>query len=420
MASEQDKKTNKVDTTEENKQQPQVESVKAEPSSDDVITASDKPEPKPSKTEPTMADLEKELSALNTSKTTAKVDDKKPQPEVTAVIKPKNKTAVLAFILSLSAVIAIGVGIWQGQIWLANQQQVQALKQQAFEQSQQTVTQLQSQIAQLQNNRQQQINGYNRLSQNQQSMGRRIKELAQHQPNHWLAAEGSYLINLAERKLVIEQDITTAIQLLVDANARFTAMNDASVMFIRTAISEDIAKLHAIKQPESDAIYLALSGLIGQLEQLKFAHVYIPEPMAEAESEQVSDDINDWKTNLSTSAKRFFGNFIKVTERSSAVTPQLPVEQQWYVLANISNQLVMAQHASLKNNQTVYQESLKLIDLWLEQYFDTADVNVVAFANTLTALAAKPVNVVLPTNLSAQALAENFVIQQAGGANVNK
>ena len=338
-------------------------------------------------------------------------ENKATQPS--QVVKSRSWLAVFAFLFSLIAIAGVAFIWWQSQVWLKNQEQMEQLKQQSLLNTQQTLNQQQAQITDLLTKLSQQQNNQQTVQQSLDSMQSRIKELGESQPNYWLAAEANYLINLAERRLLIEQDAGTAMRLLVDANMRLAAMQDPSVFHIRTAISQDIAALKVVNQPNTDDIYLALSGLLGQVPALPFAQVYIPQPnQVQSEAAQVSDNIDDWQDNLMVSVERFFAHFVTIRKQEMQVQPQLPADQQWFVRANINTELLMAQNAVLDKNQQRYLDAISIINQWSQQYFDQSKPEVVAFVNNLAHLSKQDVELVLPGELAAQALIANYVIEQ--------
>jgi len=361
----------------------------------------------------------KAAAAKTTNKATSAsspVKDSKDQ-KTKATTKTKSWLAIFAFIFSLAACAFVGFFWWQSQVWLKNQEQVEQLKQQALINTQQSLNQLQAKLTQLEVMSEQKLdqteNDTKKINDSLGSLAARIKELGQSQPNYWLAAEAGYLINLAERRLLVEQDVNTAIQLLLDANQRLTAMQDPSVFHIRTAISENVASLYTIKQPDSDSVYLAISGLMAEAKTIKFAQVYIPKPNASKKQQaEVSSEVNDWLTNIFTSFKRFFGNFITITQRDAQVQPQLPADQKWFVRANLTTQMLMAQNAILDKNQARYDDAIKQIETWITQYFDSNDDAVISFMITLHSLKQQDIGLSLPTGLSAQPLIANYLQQQ--------
>ena len=320
-------------------------------------------------------------------------------------------TAMFALLLSLLAVAAVGVLYWQSQLWLNNQAQLEQMKQQSLLTTQQTLNQQQAQITDLLTKLSQQENRQQLEADALKAMQNRLAELGESQPNHWLAAEANYLVNLAERRLLVEADVATSIQLLVDAEQRLAAMQDPSVFHIRTAISQDIAALNGLVQSNTDDIYLTLSGLITESAQLPFAQVHIPQQgESEQDTQRVTGEISDWQQNLQVSLQRFFAHFVTIRKQERQVQPQLPADQQWFVRANLTTQVLMAQHAVLAHDQSKYADALQHIATWASAYFDLADPQVVAFVNQLDHLRQQNVALNLPKGLSAQPLVANYVI----------
>ena len=359
----------------------------------------------------TAPNTEPQATKTETQKTTIPPHSFRDEPKV-VVKKSSGALTIFAFLFSLVAIAGVGFIAWQGKLWLATQQEVDNLKQQAFDNSQQTINQLQSRITQLQSKLASQNSTITRFNQSLVDLNRRTKELGQSQPNQWLAAEALYLVNLAERRLLVEQDITTAIQLLLSANVRLTAMNDPSVFPVRQALSEDIAALRAVVQPNTDDIYLTLSGLISQVQALPFAQVYMPDPVVSTNAPQVSTEIDGWQQNLKISLERFMGNFITVTRNENPVKPALPADQQWYVRSNITTQLLMAQQSVLEQKNNTYQDALGQSKSWLIEYLDTNSPAVTAAVTTIEAIEQLDVELLLPAQLSSQALLANFVQKQ--------
>ena len=320
--------------------------------------------------------------------------------------------ALFAILLSLGTLATVGFIWWQGQMWLTTQQQVDALKDQQLKNQQQTVGQLRNQINQLQAKLTQQNTNMQRYQRSIAELTNRTKELGQSQPNQWLAAEALYLVNIAERRLLVEQDVETALQLLVGANSRLTAMNDPSVFPIRQAISEDVAALHAVQQPDSDSLYLALSGLISQVQTLAFSQYYLPERQQDAAEVIVTDNLNDWQSNLKISLQRFMGNFVTISRNEHPVKPALPADQQWYVRANITQQLQMAQQAVLEQNKAIYADTVSQANEWMRQYLDIDDIAVIAAVQSLEAIQDRNVELQLPASLGSQAMLSNYVLTQ--------
>ena len=80
----------------------------------------------------------------------------------------------------------------------------------------------------------------------------KVLDLDDKRPNDWMLAESEYLVRMAGRKLWLEHDIVSAITLLGNADERIKALNDPSLMPIRKALAEDIAKLKGMPRVDRE------------------------------------------------------------------------------------------------------------------------------------------------------------------------
>ncbi|MGL4836512.1 MAG: uroporphyrinogen-III C-methyltransferase, partial [Shewanella sp.] len=108
-----------------------------------------------------------------------------------------------------------------------------------------------------------------KLAANQDQLSERLNQLAARSPTHWMAAEADYLVNMAGRKLWLEKDPRTAIDLLKSADETIAAMNNPALLPIRKALAQDIAATANINITDIDGSALALDALIAQLNTLQ-------------------------------------------------------------------------------------------------------------------------------------------------------
>jgi UDP-N-acetyl-2-amino-2-deoxyglucuronate dehydrogenase len=84
-----------------------------------------------------------------------------------------------------------------------------------------------------------------------------------------MLAEASYLVRMAGRKLWLEQDLTTASALLIDADSRIQAIADPSLIPLRKALADDIAKLKSAPEVDREGLSLRVGTLLDNIDQLK-------------------------------------------------------------------------------------------------------------------------------------------------------
>jgi uroporphyrin-3 C-methyltransferase len=78
----------------------------------------------------------------------------------------------------------------------------------------------------------------------------------------WVRAEALYLLELAERRLELEDDVQTALAAMESADARLATIDDPAVREVRAKLSGEIAALRAVTPPDVGQVL----SRIGRLE----------------------------------------------------------------------------------------------------------------------------------------------------------
>ncbi len=230
-------------------------------------------------------------------------------------------------------------------------------------------------------------------------------------PNDWLLAEADYLVKLAGRKLFIEHDVESATQLMETADQRIAALNDPSLTPLRKSMANDITKLKSIPLIDRDGLVLRLSSLQQQVDALPLANAILPE--AEQVQEQVvSQDINDWQTNLMTSLKDFSENFITFRTRDGNIIPLLSPEQHFYLKENIKAKLETAIKSVYVEQQEIYTTALGTAQQWSQSFFNQDNNAVKSFQTALEQLAKQKVDVEYPVKLETQKELSDVITQR--------
>ncbi|MFV0597884.1 uroporphyrinogen-III C-methyltransferase [Shewanella sp.] len=311
--------------------------------------------------------------------------DTKPQaskPESTQATRQVVQVNRSSWAIRFGVLLALGLTVCtigggyllyqQMQQQLQAQIQVQTAKNQALqEQLQQALLAPNQRIAQLE---QQQLSNtktfqeLSKLASDQSQLQDRLNKLAQRSPTHWMASEAEYLVNMAGRKLWLENDPRTATDLLKSADETIAAMNNPALLPIRKALAKDIAATTNIKSADIEGSVLALDALIGQLDKL-------PLNRADAEASTpedttISGDLNDWQSNLSKTWKALTQDFITIRHRTADAPALLAPQQQWYLVENIRHKLLQSQLALYRYDRAAYHQSLMMARQWIQTYFD--------------------------------------------------
>lgn len=218
------------------------------------------------------------------------------------------------------------------------------------------------------------------------------------QPNDWLLSEADFLLNNALRKLVLDNDVDTAVSLLKVADETLLKVSDPRVVGVRTAINSDLKQLLSVNNIDQNAIMQRLSQLANSVDELTVLNVNFDEP--KAEDSQLSGSWDDWKQNAEKSATSFLNHFIRITPKKSDSRALLAPNQDIYLRENIRLRLQLAIMAVPRQQNDLYKQSLETVAAWIRSYFDTTTEMAQNFLNEVDELADQSIYVDVPTQLN--------------------
>lgn len=332
----------------------------------------------------------------------------KPQP--TAVVNgSKNRSgAVLGGVAILLALgLTGGLYLHGHKNAVAQQAELAQLKQQlasALSKIDQTSSKDAEQLAALDQTQQ-------RLQGEMQGLQNRVLDLNDKRPNDWMLAESEYLVRMAGRKLWLEHDLVSAITLLGNADERIAALNDPSLMPIRKALAEDIAKLKGMPRIDREGLTLKLAALSDQIELLPLSTVSMPEAKAEPD-QAVSANPDEWESNLKKNWVKFTENFVTIRRRDGAVEALLSPQQEIFLRENLKTKLLQAQLSVYREQQALYEDSLDKAQRWLTQYFDTDNSATHYMQGEIDKLKGEQIQIDYPAQFKTQAMLEQVLTER--------
>ena len=336
-----------------------------------------------------------------------------PQPENNDKKKAGNKTSLALSAIAIAIAIAAGIGLYG-----LNKQQ--ATRQNA------TTSELASQVAALQKaqeNQKSELEGVIKQqadqlneAKHQETLAKQLDELQQKvavisgsDAKTWLLAQADFLVKLAGRKLWSDQDVTTAAALLKSADASLADMNDPSLIGARRAITDDIATLSAVNQVDYDGMILKVNQLANQIDNLRLADNNDDDSPMDADSDELSSSISEWRVNLQKSWQNFMDSFITVRRRDETAVPLLAPNQDIYLRENIRSRLLVAAQAVPRHQEETWKQSLDNVSTWVRAYYDTDDATTKAFLDEVDKLSQQSITMTVPETLQSQALLEKLM-----------
>lgn len=242
-----------------------------------------------------------------------------------------------------------------------------------------------------------------------QAQVKQVSQLAgAQQPSDWLFSEADFLLNNALRKLVLDNDVDTAISLLKLADETLVKVNNSQANAIRTAINQDLKQLLSLSSVDQNAVMQKLSQLANTVDELQALNVNFDE--TPEKSGKLSDDIADWQQNVEKSATSFLNHFIRISPKQSADKKELLApNQDIYLRENIRLRLQLAIMAVPRQQDELYKQSLDAVASWVRSYFDTSAEVTQNFLKSVDELADSSIYVDVPEQLQSLTLLDKYL-----------
>ena len=233
-----------------------------------------------------------------------------------------------------------------------------------------------------------------------QAQIKQVSQLASaQQPNDWLFSEVDFLLNNALRKLILDNDVDTAISLLKLADETLVKINNAQANSVRNAINQDLKKLLSLSSVDQNSVMQKLSQLANTVDELQVLNVNFDD--TPENNNKLSDSIEDWQQNVEKSATSFLNHFIRISPKQSANKKELLApNQDIYLRENIRLRLQIAILSVPRQQDDLYKQSLQTVASWIRTYFDTNTDVAQNFLKNLDELAEQSIYVDVPTQLS--------------------
>lgn len=211
---------------------------------------------------------------------------------------------------------------------------------------------------------------HSRLSQQVNELTSTLDKLNGNQTDRQLDAEVAYLIRMAERKVVIEQNVLHARYLLMEAAHLLSDNSEPRRFRLRELLEQDLNQLQIKKLSNNDALLIKLNALLSSTTQLKFAK---PQQVFGQPQQKPSDDISEWRQNLGIMWDRLTDDFLSWEVIDEPFQPYLNMQQQAIVRGMLQYHILTAQHAVLSREPQLYQSALQLVDTLLPKFDQDAE-----------------------------------------------
>ena len=227
------------------------------------------------------------------------------------------------------------------------------------------------------------------------------------QPTDWLFSEADFLLNNALRKLVLDNDVDTAVSLLKLADETLAKVNNSQSSAIRSAINQDLKQLLSVAGVDQNSVMQKLSQLANTVDELPVLDVNFGD---DQNATKLSDSLSDWAENAEKSATSFLNHFIRISPKHGADRKELLApNQDIYLRENIRLRLQLAIMAVPRQQNELYKQSLEAVASWIRSYFDTNAEVTQSFLKSVDELSEVSIYVDVPSQLQSLSMLDKYL-----------
>ena len=197
----------------------------------------------------------------------------------------------------------------------------------------------------------------------------------------WVGAEAGYLLDLAQRRLVLERDFATAIEAMSAADARLATLGDPAIVEVRRELAREIAALRAVQPPDFASVLARLDRLDASVAGLPVRGM--PADRANVERGRAGTEPGGAAQRIATATRELF-----TLRRIDPVTAR-PVTRESESLRRQHLQLLLlsARVAAIQRDDAAYASALASAEAWLLESFIAESAPVEAARQELRSLA---------------------------------
>lgn len=309
--------------------------------------------------------------------------------------KKSASSSTASWLATCAVLLAVGVGGAVFWVWQQSNEKFNRLETaltQTRKQAEQQIQQASSQLAAVQAQLKQfQVADEQRRAQTQLEVQhltdstRAISERLGRNSTTWILAEAEYLLGVANHRLLLEQDIVTAISALTAADKRLTQVGDPGLLKIRKIIVREISSLKSVEVPDISGMAFELAALASSAEQLPLIVKQRQEQFENAFSS--TDEATTRSGNMSGVMKAVWQDLkglVVIRKNEKPVEALLAPDQRHFLFQNLILKLETGRLAILRGEQVNLKASLDVAQEWLQAYFDRDTASYKNFDATLS------------------------------------
>lgn len=213
----------------------------------------------------------------------------------------------------------------------------------------------------------------------------------------WILYEVEYLLLNANDRLLLEADVPGAVRALEAARERLGVAADPQLLSVRARITQELAALRAVPQPDIEAIALTLSTLSASVPNMPLrSRVPANFSPSKAGTEPTRAEAQDrWQRFLQMASRALQGLAV-IRRENRPIEPLLPPDQSFFLYQNLQLKLENARLSALQRDTQGFRSSVVSARGWLQEFYAEGDPQVTAAIKALSSLEREELNWTLP------------------------
>lgn len=197
----------------------------------------------------------------------------------------------------------------------------------------------------------------------------------------WVGAEAGYLLDLAQRRLVLERDFDTAIAAMSAAEARLATLGDPAIIEVRRELAREIAALRAVQMPDYAALLARLDRLDASVASLPVQGM--PADRARAQRSDPNAEPGGAAERVAAATRELFSLRRVDPGRARPITSEAESLRRQH----LQLLLLAARVAAMQRDEVAYTSALASAQAWLLENFVADSAPVEAAQQELRSLA---------------------------------
>jgi len=216
----------------------------------------------------------------------------------------------------------------------------------------------------------------------------------------WAIAEIEYLLIIAMHRLLLEEDVMTALAAMEAADLRLKGLGDPGLLPVRKQLTTDMNQLRAVNHPDIAGMAIYLADMVDLSADLPLKSEVTTNTIAahSLDEDQVNDgvDVDPFWKRLPKIIWLEIKSWVVIKRTGDVNQALLLPSEEYFLTQNLRLELESARLSVLRADSGNLRASVVLIQSWLRQYFDTSDSAVMNVMETLDQMQAIELKPALP------------------------